>query len=217
MKCYICWWTLADNSFLYLRLPPPNQPDLVFWSTSLKTAYIIELTVPWENSVEEAYVRKQSAMQSLHQKQRSVATTRKSIQLKCRGIVVLSTIRLLKELGIHGQALWNTIRSVSEEADKSSWWIWLKRKDPCWAPNASGWSLGTVDTGYMLRADHPAAGCPCGGCIVWNAETPSDARIHYWWCVLYPFKQWDLEWLHILVRSLGISTHRSIKSDLPLT
>ena len=68
-------------------------------------------------------MRKQSAMQSLHQKQRSVATTRKSIQLKCRGIVVLSTIRLLKELGIHGQALWNTIRSVSEEADKSSWWI----------------------------------------------------------------------------------------------
>ncbi|CAL8375459.1 unnamed protein product [Arctogadus glacialis] len=37
--------------------------------------------------------------------------------------------RLLKDLGIHGQALLKTIRSVSEAAERSSQWIWIKRKD----------------------------------------------------------------------------------------
>ncbi|TWW62722.1 hypothetical protein D4764_04G0013690 [Takifugu flavidus] len=34
------------------------RPDLVLWSSSLKSVYIIELTVPWESSAEEAYERK---------------------------------------------------------------------------------------------------------------------------------------------------------------
>lgn len=31
------------------------QPDVALWAASIGHAYIIELTVPWENSVEEAY------------------------------------------------------------------------------------------------------------------------------------------------------------------
>lgn len=34
------------------------RPDLVLWSTSLRSVFIAELTVPWENAVEEAYERK---------------------------------------------------------------------------------------------------------------------------------------------------------------
>ncbi|KAL0199484.1 hypothetical protein M9458_008024, partial [Cirrhinus mrigala] len=34
------------------------RPDLVLWSSSLHTVYIIELTVPWEDAVEEAFERK---------------------------------------------------------------------------------------------------------------------------------------------------------------
>uniref|UniRef100_A0A3P9HPZ5 G-protein coupled receptors family 2 profile 2 domain-containing protein n=1 Tax=Oryzias latipes TaxID=8090 RepID=A0A3P9HPZ5_ORYLA len=34
------------------------RPDLVLWSNSCRLAYIIELTVPWEDSLEEAYERK---------------------------------------------------------------------------------------------------------------------------------------------------------------
>lgn len=34
------------------------RPDLVLWSTSLCTVCIIELTVPLEDAVEEAYERK---------------------------------------------------------------------------------------------------------------------------------------------------------------
>lgn len=46
-----------------LCFPPdiatPNlTPDLVLWSTPLRTVYIIELSVPWNDAVEEAYKRK---------------------------------------------------------------------------------------------------------------------------------------------------------------
>lgn len=34
------------------------RQDLVLWSFSLQKVYIIELTVPWEDEVEEAYKRK---------------------------------------------------------------------------------------------------------------------------------------------------------------
>ncbi len=34
------------------------RPGLVLWFNSCQLAYIIELTVPWEDAVEEAYERK---------------------------------------------------------------------------------------------------------------------------------------------------------------
>lgn len=34
------------------------RPDLVLWSPSNRSVYIIELTVPWEDNVGEAYERK---------------------------------------------------------------------------------------------------------------------------------------------------------------
>lgn len=138
------WRMLADIG-RQLVFPPEIastnlRPDLVFWSPSQKTAYIIELTVPWENCVEEAYERKKLRYAELAAEatQRGWNTKVYPVEVGCRGFVASSTIRLLKELGIHGQALRKTIRSLSEAAEISSRWIWLKRKDPCWAPSTSG-------------------------------------------------------------------------------
>ena len=137
------WKMLADIG-KQLVFPPEIvstnlRPDLVLWSPSTKTAYIIELTVPWENSVEEAYERKKLRYSELaaEAKQRGWNTKVYPVEVGCRGFVASSTIRLLRELGSHGQALRRTIRAVSEAAERSSQWIWLKRKDPCWAPRTS--------------------------------------------------------------------------------
>ncbi|KAL7868614.1 hypothetical protein SRHO_G00099980 [Serrasalmus rhombeus] len=49
-----------DKSLVF----PPNiavsslHPDLVLWSNSCRRVYIIELTVPWEEAIDEAYERK---------------------------------------------------------------------------------------------------------------------------------------------------------------
>ncbi|KAM3872212.1 putative glutamate receptor [Diretmus argenteus] len=56
-------WKILVDIGQQLIFPPEIaattlMPDLVLWSPSLKSVYITELTVPWENSAEEAYERK---------------------------------------------------------------------------------------------------------------------------------------------------------------
>ena len=56
------WKMLADIG-RQLVFPPEIatttlRPDMVLWSRSLNNVFIIELTVPWEDSVDEAYERK---------------------------------------------------------------------------------------------------------------------------------------------------------------
>ena len=166
----------------------------------LKTVYIIELIVPWGNTIEEACECKKLHYAELATEATQCGWNTKvcPVEVRCRGFVTPSTIRLLKERGIHSQPLWNTIRWVSEEAERSSRWFWLKRKDPCCAPNMSGWSSGTVWQTIHTEGWSSCSGLDCGWCIVWKAETPSNARIHYWGCVLCPIAppgQWcDTVW-----------------------
>ncbi|KAJ8010150.1 hypothetical protein DPEC_G00071990 [Dallia pectoralis] len=133
------WKMLADLG-QQLNFPPEIavttlRPDLVLWSPSLKSVYIIELTVPWESSTEEAYELKKLRYTDLaaDAQQRGWRAKIYPVEVGCRGFVASSTTRLLKDLGICGQALRQTVRAVSEAAERSSHWIWIKRKDPCWA------------------------------------------------------------------------------------
>ncbi|KAL6471530.1 hypothetical protein MHYP_G00201800 [Metynnis hypsauchen] len=137
-------WKLLVDICQQLIFPPEIaatnlRPDLVLWSPSLKSVYITELTVLWENFTEEAYECKKLCYTELaaNVQQRGWNAKVYPVEVGCRGFVSSSTIRLLKDLGIYGQALQQTIRSVSEAAERSSQWIWIKRKDPCWAQRAS--------------------------------------------------------------------------------
>ena len=73
---------------------------------SFITVNIIEFTVPWENSTEEAYERKKLRYTELaaDAQQRGWNAKINPVEVGCRGFVASSTIRLLKDLGIHGQA-----------------------------------------------------------------------------------------------------------------
>ena len=71
------------------------RPDLVLWSPSLKSVYITELTVPWENSVEEAYERKKLRYTELaaDAQQRGWKAKVYPVEVGCRGFVASSTIK----------------------------------------------------------------------------------------------------------------------------
>lgn len=133
-------WKLLVDIGHQLTFPPEIasttlRPDMVLWSPSVKSVYILELTVPWENAVEEAYERKKLRYTELAMdaQQRGWSSKIYPVEVGCRGFVASSTIRLLRDLGVQGQALRQTIRAISEVAERSSQWIWMKRKDPCWA------------------------------------------------------------------------------------
>lgn len=100
------------------------RPDLVFWSPSLRRIFIVELTVPWDDSVDEAYERKNLRKAEV-----------RPVEVGCRGFVAASATRLLKDVGVRGQSSHQAIKAASEAAERSSQWLWLKRKDTLWAPS----------------------------------------------------------------------------------
>lgn len=112
------------------------RPDLVLWSPSLKCVHITEFTVPWEDSVEEAYERKKLRNTELAVDAQRRGWNAKVCPVACRGFMASSTIMLLKDLDIHGQAL-----SISEGAEKSSEWVWIKRGTPP-PPNRRALTIG---------------------------------------------------------------------------
>ena len=111
------------------------RPDLVLWSPSLKLVFIIELTVPWESAVEEAYERKKLRYADLaaDAQQQGWTTKVRPVEVGCRGFIATSTSRLLTEVGVRGRAHRQAVRDLSRAAEKGSQWLWMKRKDPAWA------------------------------------------------------------------------------------
>ncbi len=111
------------------------RPDIVLWSPSLKLVYIIELTVPWEGAVEEAYERKKLRYAELaaDAQQQGWKAKVRSVEVGCRGFVATSTSRLLREMGVRGKAHRQAVKDLSRAAEKGSQWLWMKRKDSTWA------------------------------------------------------------------------------------
>ena len=134
-------WRLVVDLSPRLYFPPEIattnlRPDLVLWSSSTKKVYIVELTVPWEDAVEEAYERKSLKYAELaaDAEQRGWKAKVCPVEVGCRGFVGKTTTRLLKDLGIRGQAQRQAIKALSRAAEWASRWLWVKRRDATWAP-----------------------------------------------------------------------------------
>lgn len=110
------------------------RPDLVLWSNSCRRVFIVELTVPWEEAIDEAYERKKLRYSHLAAEAEGRGWTVKvrPVEVGCRGFVANSTVRLLKEVGIRGQAQRNSIKELAAAAERSSHWLWLRRKETVW-------------------------------------------------------------------------------------
>ncbi|MGH0118021.1 UNVERIFIED_CONTAM: hypothetical protein FKN15_047026 [Acipenser sinensis] len=96
------------------------RPDIVLWSGSARLVHLVELTVPWEDAVDEAYERKKLY----------------PVEVGCRGFVAHSKTRFLRDVGFSGQELHCTVKKLSEAAERSSNWLWLRRKDSGWGSQA---------------------------------------------------------------------------------
>lgn len=110
------------------------RPDMVLWSTAGKTALLVELTVPWEEGLEAAHERKRAKYADLVAECREGGWNVKlyPVEVGARGFVGNSTTRLLKDLGLRGARLHKATREISEEAEKASFWLWLRRRDRAW-------------------------------------------------------------------------------------
>jgi len=54
------------------------------------------------------------------------------VEVGCQGFVAHSTTRFLRVIGFGGQELRRTVKNLSEAAEKSSNWLWLRQKYSGW-------------------------------------------------------------------------------------
>ena len=111
------------------------RPDMIITSESTKCIVLIELTVPWEDRIDEAHELKRSKYeQILLDAQRNGWTTHNfPIEVGCRGFAGRSITGLFKKLGMQGREVKKACVSISAVAERCSRWLWLRR-DCAWLP-----------------------------------------------------------------------------------
>jgi hypothetical protein len=113
-----------------------QRPDIVLWSQSPKRMILVELTVPWEENIDEAYERKMARYQELAETctNKGWKTWVFPVEIGCRGFPAKSLMKMLGALGIRGRSLRSVTRALGKAAERASSWLWLRRADVEWKP-----------------------------------------------------------------------------------
>ena len=107
------------------------RPDIVMWSRSTRNLFIIELTVTWEERMEEANERKREKYQDLVDecKEKGWKTWCWPIEVGSRGFAGQSMWRMLKNLGIVGNQRKRLVDKTTKAAERASRWLWLRKEE----------------------------------------------------------------------------------------
>ena len=111
------------------------RPDILIYSRLSKQIIIMELTVPWEDRMGEANARKRDKYEELINtcKEQGWKTWFFPIEIGSRGYIAKSTVYAIKQLGITSKQERAILQDASDQAEKASTWLWLKRKAKDWS------------------------------------------------------------------------------------
>ena len=104
------------------------------WSKEKKMLELVELTVPFEDNLEDARLRKDERYEQLVDDCREAGRTawHSPIEVGCRGFVGAPVRRWLLKTGFSSQEASKLIKEIQEVVEKASHWVWLKRDDESW-------------------------------------------------------------------------------------
>ena len=107
------------------------RPDIVLYSRKEKLAILIELTVPWEDRLEESHQIKAAKYADL-----VTAIASNGWQSRCypievgtRGFPATSLRRMFLDIGLSCSKTRRACKSAGNTAERASQWLWYKRKD----------------------------------------------------------------------------------------
>lgn len=105
------------------------RPDIVLFSDTSKQVIMLELTVPWEERIEEASERKREKYAELVEGCRGRGWRARClpIEVGARGFAGKSLCKAFSLLGITGARKRKAICSSSEAAERASRWLWIQR------------------------------------------------------------------------------------------
>ncbi|XP_066932294.1 uncharacterized protein [Clytia hemisphaerica] len=115
-------------------IPTTKKPDIVVWCTERKVVFLVELTVPHEDNINAAQVRKDYRYEELLEKCEDAGqdATHHSVEVGCRGFVGNRLKKWLINIGLPKRTINKSIKELEEVTEKASHWIWLKRNDEFW-------------------------------------------------------------------------------------
>ncbi|XP_028292553.1 uncharacterized protein LOC114455485 [Gouania willdenowi] len=127
-------WVLKVDLGKQLKFPEEVakttlRPDIVITSVATKQVVLLELTVPWEDRMEEAHERKRAKYSELVEECRSNGWRARCqpIEVGCRGFAGQSLCRAYKMLGIAGASQRKAIKLATDAAEVASRWLWIRR------------------------------------------------------------------------------------------
>ena len=87
-----------------------------------------ELTVPWEDNIQEAFERKFTKYAELKAEctSRGWRATCYPFEIGCRGFVAATFHKWLRDLGFSRREMARLVKKVAEAAETGSAWIWSK-------------------------------------------------------------------------------------------
>ena len=107
------------------------RPDIVLSDTASKQMVLIELTVPYESRIEQAHIYKREKYTDLVNELSRQGYKAKvfAVEVGARGFVGKSVYQLLCQLNISSKTRKQAMKRLSEVAEKSSHWIWIRRNE----------------------------------------------------------------------------------------
>ena len=122
---------IGDQYNFPLHITPTDlQPDMVWWNDTVKSLYLMELTVCFESNFDDAAKRKLSKYNELSEqaKHNGYSTTLLAIQMGSRGVPDYPSFqRLAKETGMSREQLSRLIKNATKAALTESYSIWCFR------------------------------------------------------------------------------------------
>ena len=106
------------------------RPDIVLWSDTAKKVVLVELTVPWEENMEEAYERKMARYEPLRAdcEDNGWHCAVVPVEVGCRGFIGRSTLKFLSSLGLDNKSKKLITSRLQRTTEYASRWIWSKAR-----------------------------------------------------------------------------------------
>ena len=110
----------------FFPIPTPKKPDIVVWCTERKIVYLVELTVPHEDNIDAAHLRKNDRYEKLIQEceEAGWSATNFSVEAGCRGFIGQRLESWFQKIGLNYRERGSAMKEIQKTVENVSHWIW---------------------------------------------------------------------------------------------
>ena len=123
-----------DGSLSLPFVDSAQRPDLVMINEEARKIKLVELTVCWEDNIDDAHERKMRRYDDLTETYILEGFDAEciTIEIGARGFIGHRLLTLLRRLRMPPRNIKQLTNENQKKVEECSYWIWLKRNDATW-------------------------------------------------------------------------------------